>query len=71
MEKTTRKLFESIVNKIMTIKGHYVAINGEIIPVESAEWMAELESLFGIELCEYNDDYEEKLDALIQKLVNK
>lgn len=71
MNKTHRKLFESIVNKIMTIKGHYVVISDEIIPVESAEWMAELEDLFGIELCEYNDDYEENLDELIQKLVNE
>ena len=66
-----KKVFEATINKILSIKGHYVNIDGEFVEVESSELLDELENLFGIELCEYNEDYEDNINNLVKEMVGE
>lgn len=66
---TGKKVFEATINKILSIEGHYVKIDDEFIEIESPEFLDELENLFGMEFCEFNYDYEEKLENLIKDLL--
>ncbi len=66
-----KKVFEATINKFLTIKGHYVSIDGEFVEVESPELLDELENLFGIELCEFNEDYEDSLNTLVKEMVGE
>ena len=64
----TRTVFEKTVNKFLSIKDLYVIIDGEVL-----EWepMEEVESLFGITLCEFDNDYEERINKLLKEMVGE
>ena len=69
--ETSKKVFKATINKILSIKGHYTKIDGEFIEIESPEFLDELEHLFGMEFCEFNEDYEEELENLIKNLLDE
>ena len=66
LKEKAEKIFEATINKFLSIKDHYVIIDGEFV---ECEMMEELESLFNFEFCEFNEDYKEKLDNLLKELV--
>lgn len=65
LQEKAEKVFVATINKFLSIKDHYVIVEGEFL---ECEMMEELENLFDFEFCEFNEDYKEKLDNLLKRL---
>lgn len=65
LQEKAEKVFVATINKFLSIKDHYVIVEGEFL---ECEMMDELENLFDFEFCEFNEDYKEKLDNLLKRL---
>lgn len=68
LNKKAEKVFEATINKVLSMKGHYVIVDNKFV---ECEMMEDLEFLFGMEFCEFNDDYEENLDNLLKELAGE
>ena len=68
LNKKAEKVFEATINKVLSMKGHYVIVDNNFV---ECEMMEDLEFLFGMEFCEFNDDYEENLDNLLKELAGE
>lgn len=68
LNKKAEKVFESTINKVLSMKGHYVIVDNKFV---ECEMMEDLEYLFGMEFCEFNDDYEENLNNLLKELAGE
>lgn len=62
----TRALFQTMVNKFMSIKDLYVIVDGEYLPWEPAE---EVQSLFGMSISGDNDEDDKETDRVVKELV--